>query len=193
MACAAAESKGDGTGGYILRDDASAVAAWTFAFGGNVLTEDGTSYNYEGDATKQAMTLLKRMYDDGCAYFFTEGYPNPELAARRAIFTQGSSSGIPYYASDMEAAGNDDVWGATALPHTTDVPVQNIYGGDIMIPSTTPETQLAAWLFLKWFTEPAQQAKWVEISGYFPTRESTLDLLDPESLMPQWLQAADPE
>ena len=29
MACAAADSKGDGTGGYIIRDDASAVAAWT--------------------------------------------------------------------------------------------------------------------------------------------------------------------
>jgi multiple sugar transport system substrate-binding protein len=41
MACAASAANGDGTGGYILRDDASAVAAWTFAFGGDVLTEDG--------------------------------------------------------------------------------------------------------------------------------------------------------
>ena len=29
MACAAAEANGDGTGGYILRDDASATASWT--------------------------------------------------------------------------------------------------------------------------------------------------------------------
>ena len=138
----------------------------------------------------QAMELLKRMYDNGCAYFFTEGFPNPEFAARRAIFTQGSSSGIPYYAGDIETAGNSDEWGVAAIPHTTADPVQNIYGGDIMIPKTTPERQLAAWEFLKWFTEPAQQAKWVEISGYFPTRDSTLALLDPETLMPQWLQAA---
>jgi multiple sugar transport system substrate-binding protein/sn-glycerol 3-phosphate transport system substrate-binding protein len=40
MACAGAAANGDGTGGYILRDDASAVASWTFAFGGNVLTEE---------------------------------------------------------------------------------------------------------------------------------------------------------
>ena len=46
MACAAAEANGDGTGGYILRDDASAVAAWTLAFGGDVLNEDGTGYVY---------------------------------------------------------------------------------------------------------------------------------------------------
>jgi len=185
MACAAAEVNGDGTGGYILRDDASAVAAWTMAFGGSILTEDGTAYNYDGDATKEAMTMLKRMVDDGCAYFFTEGYPNPEFAARRAIFAQGSTSGIRFYAADMEAAENDDAWGITALPHTTEQPVQNIYGGDIMIPKTNPDTQLAAWNFLKWFTEPEQQAKWDQVSTYFPTRRSTAKYIDPEA-WPEW-------
>ena len=43
MACAAAAANGDGTGGYILRDDASGTAAWTFAFGGDVLDETGTT------------------------------------------------------------------------------------------------------------------------------------------------------
>ena len=47
MACAGAEANGDGTGGYILRDDASAVAAWAMAFGGSVLNEDGTGYAYD--------------------------------------------------------------------------------------------------------------------------------------------------
>ena len=101
MACAGAEANADGTGGYILRDDASAVAAWTFAFGGDVLSEDGTGYVYNDPATVEAMTFVKGVLDDGCAYFFTEGYPNPEFAARRAIFTQGSSSGLPYYAGDV--------------------------------------------------------------------------------------------
>jgi len=190
MACAAAAANADGTGGFILRDDASAVAAWTFAFGGDVSNEDHTGYMYHGQATIDAMTFLKGMYDDGCAYFFTEGYPNPELAARRAIFTMGSSSGIPYYASDMEAIGNEDVWGPTAVPHTTADPVQNIYGGDIMIPATTPEIQLAAWIFLKWFTSPEIQAQWDKVSGYFPTRASTAELLtDYVDENPKWGQA----
>ena len=183
MACAAAEANGDGTGGYILRDDASAVAAWTFAFGGNVLDEDGTGYNYNGQATVEALTFLKGMLDDGCAYFFTEGYPDPEFGNRHAIFTQGSTSGIPFYEQDIntfaEESGTDpDVWGVAAIPHTTPDPIQNIYGGDVMIPVTTPEQELAAWIFVKWFTSPEIQAKWVEISGYFPTRASTNDYLD---------------
>jgi multiple sugar transport system substrate-binding protein len=178
MACAAAEAKGDGTGGYILRADASATAAWTYAFGGDILNEEGTGYVLNGPATVEALTFLQELYNDGCAYFFTEGYPETELAARNAVFTQGSSSGIPFYQEAIdtvaEEAGRDpDVWGVTAIPHTTPDPVQNIYGGDVMIPVTTPEQELAAWIFVKWFTSPEIQAQWVAASGYFPTRAST--------------------
>lgn len=200
MACAAAEANGDGTGGYILRDDASAVASWTFAFGGDILTEDGEGYVLNGPATVEAMTFLKGMFDDGCAFFFTEGFPNTEFAARRAIFTQGSSSGIPFYENDVntfatEAGSDPDVWGVTAIPHTTPDPVQNIYGGDVMIPVTTPEQELAAWIFVKWFSEPENMAKWVEASGYFPTRASVVPLLDGYIATAvggtQWKQALD--
>jgi multiple sugar transport system substrate-binding protein len=197
MACAAAEANGDGTGGFILRDDASAVAAWTYAFGGDILTEDGLGYVYDGDATVEALAFLKGMLDDGCAYLFTEGFPNPEFAARRAIFTMGSSSGIPFYGGDVatvaEENGTDpDVWGVAAIPHTTADPVQNIYGGDIMITNTTPEEQLAAWIFIKWFTTPEVQAQWDVISGYFPTRAGTSEFLgDFFTENPQWASAVE--
>ena len=195
MACAAAEANGDGTGGFILRDDASAVAAWTFAFGGDVLTEDGKGYNYSGQATVDAMTFLKGIMDQGCAFLFTEGYPNPEFAARRAIFTMGSSSGLPYYAGDVatvaeETGAEPDEWGFGAVPHTTADPVQNIYGADVMIPATTPETQLAAWIFIKYYTSPEVQAGWVRASNYFPTRAATEEYLgDYMSENPHWAAA----
>lgn len=195
MACAAAEANGDGTGGYILRDDASAVAAWTFAFGGNVLTEDGSSYDYSGEATVNAMTFLKSLLDEGCAFFFTEGFPNPELAGRRALFAQGSSSGIPFYLSDLQTAADEngtevDELTVFAIPHTTADPVQNIYGADVMITRTTPEKELAAWLFVKWFTTPEVQARWVEASNYFPTRAGTEEFLgDYVSENPVWGEA----
>ena len=40
------------------------------------------------------------MYDDGCAFFFTEGYPNTGCA-RNAIFAMGFAIGIPFYATDI--------------------------------------------------------------------------------------------
>ncbi len=182
MACAASEAKGDGRGGYILRDDASAMASWTFAYGGDITNEEGTGYLLNGPATVEAMTFLKDVYDSGCAFFFTEGFPNTEFANRNAIFAQGSSSGLTFYAGDIatvaEEQGKDpDAWGITAVPHTTADPVQNIYGGDVMISRTTPEQELAAWIFVKWFTQPENQAKWVQASGYFPTRASTSEFI----------------
>jgi multiple sugar transport system substrate-binding protein/sn-glycerol 3-phosphate transport system substrate-binding protein len=182
MACAAAAANCDGTGGYILRDDASGLAAWTFAFGGDVLSEDGTGYVYNSQATIDAMAFQKSLLDDGCAFFFTEGYPNTEFANRRAVFTTGSSSGMPFYAGDTatvatEAGREADVWGITAIPHTTADPVINVYGGDVMIPATTPEIQLASWIFVKWYTSPEVHARWAQISGYFPTRASAWDYM----------------
>jgi multiple sugar transport system substrate-binding protein/sn-glycerol 3-phosphate transport system substrate-binding protein len=198
IACAAAETKGDGTGGYVLRDDASAVASWTYAFGGDILNEDGTGYVLNGPATVEALTFLQGLHNDGCAHFFTEGYPETQLAARNAIFTQGSSSGIPFYDiafndAATEAGRDPDVWGVTAIPHTTPDPVQNVYGGDVMIPVTTPEQELAAWLFVKWFTSPEVQAQWAAISGYFPTRASTPvdDYVASTDYGAQWKQALD--
>jgi multiple sugar transport system substrate-binding protein/sn-glycerol 3-phosphate transport system substrate-binding protein len=197
MACAAAEANGDGTGGYVLRDDASAVAAWTLAFGGDILDEAGTGYAYNTPATVQAMELLKGMYDEGCAYFFTEGYPEPEFGARHAIFTSGSSSGIPFNETAIQTFAEEqgrepDAWGVTAIPHTTDEPVQNVYGGDIIMTRTAPEQELAAWIFVKWFTSPEIQAEWDKISGYFPTRATTAEYLtDYVNENPQWGQALD--
>ena len=165
MACAAHAADANNKG-YLLRDDASAVASWTYAYGANFLDDP-------------------------------EGFPNAEFAARRTLFAQGSSSGIPFYAGDTkkvaEEAGKEaDEWGVAAIPHTTPDPVQNIYGGDVMVTFTTPEQQLAAWVFIKWFTSPEIQAKWDEISGYFPTRLSTVDNLQ-EYLTsnPQWAQAVE--
>lgn len=198
MACAA-HAADENNKGYLLRDDASALASWTYAYGGNILNEAGDGYVLNGQATIDALTLLKGMYDEGCANFLDdpEGFPNAEFAARRALFAQGSSSGIPFYAGDTktvaEEAGRDaDEWGVAAIPHTTAEPVQNIYGGDVMITVTSPEQQLAAWVFIKWFTSPEIQAKWDQISGYFPTRASTVDYLQ-EYLAgnPQWAQAVE--
>ncbi len=45
------------------------------------------------------------------------------------------------------------------------------------MPGTTQERQLAAWIFIKWFTSPKVQSLWVKVSSYYPTRQSTSDLL----------------
>ncbi len=61
------------------------------------------------------------------------------------------------------------------IPHTTPNPVMNVYGASVSIPKTTPERQLAAWLFLKHYTNPEQQAVWAKATNYFPVRSSVAE------------------
>ena len=49
---------------------------------------------------------------------------------------------------------------------------------------------MASWLFLKWFSEPEQQARMIEAAGTLPIRESTLNLLNEyREQNPHWSQA----
>ena len=57
---------------------------------------------------------------------------------------------------------------------------------------TTPEAQLAAWLFIQWVSSPANQARWTQISGSYPTRASTIEYLNQYvANAPQWTRAYD--
>jgi sn-glycerol 3-phosphate transport system substrate-binding protein len=52
-----------------------------------------------------------------------------------------------------------------------------VYGRSLWIMSSRPQAeQDAAWKFIKWFSEPEQQAEWFAGSGYLPVRNSAYDL-----------------
>jgi multiple sugar transport system substrate-binding protein/sn-glycerol 3-phosphate transport system substrate-binding protein len=177
ISCAAAKDRGDGEGGYIIRFDASQVAAAALARGVDVLTDDGQGYNYNTPELQAYFEQIKQMYDNGCAWVSPESYHDAEFAARQTIFYAGSTSGLPFAQGSLDDVGNEDEWGIAAQPYTTETPRQNLYGGSVMMPKSTPEEELAAWIFIKWFTSPAIQADWVRASNYFPPRYSTSEFL----------------
>ena len=120
----------------------------------------------------------KDLWDEGCA-FATESYPNPEFATRKALFTMSSTAGLPYQVSAFEAEGayGADVWGFVPFPGET-AQATDAYAQNTGIVRSSPEQELASWLFIKWFTSPETMAKWIESSGYHPIRASVVPLLD---------------
>src|SRR3990172_2944576 len=141
QACAAAATRADGRGGYVINTGASSVASWILSFGGEVQTPDGSGYSYNSPAAFDFFTMMKRMYDQKCAWL-GRGFADPQFAARQALFAQGSSHGIPFYRSSLAKAGNNDEWAVIPIPYLTDGPKANVYGGSVMIPKTTPEKEL---------------------------------------------------
>jgi len=177
-ACAAAQkpfSKGPKTGsiGYEYgTEDASHLAAWTFANGGDIFDDQTSKFTFNSDAVEKASTLIQDLFKDGCATLIVKSYGDQtDFASGKLLFTTSSSSGLGFYKSAVDK-GARFKWGVAALPHTGVEPVQNIYGASISIPKTAPETELAAWLFLKYFTSPDVQAEWAIATSYFPVRSS---------------------
>ena len=167
--------------GYDVRTDASNVFAMIISRGGDIAKADGSGYQYNTGEMRDSMVLMKKIYDDGYSKKIAERYGDQtDFANQTVAFTMGSTSGLPYYARAVDGSDTGPFnWSVAAIPHTTAKPVQDIYGASLSVCQSTPEKQLAAWIFIKWMSEPSQQAKWVEVSNYFPVRKSTAQGLGP--------------
>lgn len=166
--------------GYEVRTDASSVAALTFARGEEIYDAENNQFTYNNPETAAALTQMADLLAQGCAGEIAERFGDQtDFGNGKVLFTMGSSSGLPFYKSAVEEgeAGGFE-WSVAPIPYTTDEPVMNIYGASVSIPQTDPETQLAAWLFLKFYTNPEIQARWARASNYFPVRESVAAGLD---------------
>ncbi len=175
MACKATD-KSKGTIGYEISTDASRFASMVFSRHGTYFKEDGSAFDFTNPVVVESMKFMKELYDEGCISMIAENYGDQtDFGNFKCLFTIGSSSGIPYYDKAVKSGEQGEFeWGVAPLPYMDggDKPVMNIYGASVSIPKTTPEQELAAWLFVKWFTAPEQQARWVKISNYFPVRAS---------------------
>jgi len=183
MACAAVTQpysggSDEGSMGYLLSLDASRFASWTFAFGGDVFDTATNQYTYNSPAAVAAMTFLQGLFEDSCADFVVDSFEDQlEFGEGDLLFAIASSSAIPFFRSSVDAGAQFD-WNVGAIGHMSENPVMNIYGASISMPKHTPEREVAAWLFLKYFTSTEVQADWVWASSYFPVRQSTGDELD---------------
>jgi multiple sugar transport system substrate-binding protein len=176
--CAAAEnpfSKNTASGsmGYEYgTTDASHLAAWAFAFGGDIYDYKANQFTYNSDAAVQAMTFIQDLFKSGCASIITENYGDQtDFGVGKLLFTTSSSSGLTFYQQAVDSGGAFN-WSVAVIPHTTKDPVINIYGASVSMPKTTPERELATWLFIQYYTSPEVQAKWAQASAYFPVRAS---------------------
>ena len=164
--------------GYVLDVDASRMASMVLSRGGYFMNTDGTAYTFNTPQFSASLVMLKNLIQTGAAEILGEKYADAsDFAVGQLLFTIGSSSGLPFVKAGVEDGAQFE-WSIAPLPHLGDKPLVNIYGASIAVCRTTLERQLAAWLFLRWFTEPTQQAQWVKASNYFPVRRSTAASLE---------------
>jgi len=168
-----------------VNTQAMTALSWLTAFGGGAL--EGNGYRFLTPNNFAALTFVKQIYDDGCAW--TSSDPSSgfdAFANRKALFSTASLEELSDQSRAVAAANNSDQWTVLAFPGFTQSSLI-IYGSSYIVLNSTPGKQLAAWLFVRWILSPENQAKWVEALGLFPLRTSSMDMLkDYGNSHPQW-------
>jgi ABC-type glycerol-3-phosphate transport system substrate-binding protein len=185
-----ADKTNDGQGGWLVNTSPVTFLSWMMAFGGGVL--DGNGYRFLTPKNLAALTFVKQLYDDGCAWTAQPQADVPAAFARReALFATAGLEDLSDYARGMGSAGNADDWTLLGFPGVSQTGLV-IYGSTYIVLKSTPVEQLASWLFIRWLLSPENQAKWVVVTGLFPLRTSSLGLLgDYTKSNPQWSAAVD--
>jgi len=202
QACAAAQANLDdddpdnnGTGGWIISTDYSAVLGWLYAFGAEVAPVSGSApgvsaYEFDVQQVEDTFTYLRDLYDEGCAWLSDNQYPNEDFANRRGLFAADSVTGIPHQRAAFEQAGNSDQWTIIPFPSPEGDPKTSVYGPSFEILTSTPREQLASWLFTKWLISPQNQARLIEVTNTYPLRSGVLERLEElGGPSPQWTAA----
>ncbi|NJC96549.1 MAG: hypothetical protein C3F07_11940 [Anaerolineales bacterium] len=195
QACAAHEAVGrdanpdnDQLGGWLVDADAMTPLAWMIAFDGGVQEENG--YRFLTPGNIDALKYLKTLQQKNCAWVASSGTSSYDrFAARQALFANASLEELADQTRAFAAAGSRDEW--TILPYPgVDRSAFVVYGSSFIVFDSDEATQLASWLFIRWMLSSENQARWVQSTGLFPLRVSTMDLLaDYAASHPQWVQA----
>jgi ABC-type glycerol-3-phosphate transport system substrate-binding protein len=159
--------------GYAGTTDASYFNAMVLSMGGKLMSDDQKTVAWDQQPAIDAVTMMKRMIDNGSAYV-PKGFDyQTDFGTGKALFVQESSTGRPFFVSSFKQPIN---WSLTNIPQKDPAKAATVqYGANIAIFKSTPEKQLASWLFVKWFADAAQTAEWAVKSSYMPVRKSAAD------------------
>ena len=175
------DTDGDGmndTFGYAVSPNGSTFAGWVWSRGGELVSKDGQSVMFQEQGL-EALALLEDLIDSGYAYqaVVVDG-DRLDFAQGKVLFIFDSLDGLRYYSVATEEGTivePEFKWSIAPFPHEAAKPIVGMYGPTLCVFETTPQTQLAGWLFIKWFTEPEQVARWAIAADHFPVRKSAIE------------------
>ncbi|NJN19347.1 MAG: ABC transporter substrate-binding protein, partial [Oscillochloris sp.] len=143
------------------------------SYGLDIINPDGTVTSLNSPAAIESLTMLKTMIDEELAIITEES--EQEFTNGRTAMEFGTTART---STKLELIGDTFRWGMALTPQAPDNnrPVTDLYGGNqVLFKHDDPQRQLAAWLFLKYFSGPEAQAIYAARTGYFPATISSQD------------------
>jgi ABC-type glycerol-3-phosphate transport system substrate-binding protein len=177
----------DGTGGWIINYDPNVLASWYASFGGDLPLDSIPSF--DNQAGLDTFGFLKSIYDEGYIWISRQPEPFNYFANRYALMYASTLDQIPLQTGWNISTNNLDEWTVFGFPGSEET-VMFVDGPALMISKSSPEKQMAAWLFARHLLEPEVQAELVKAMFTLPVRKSSETYLSEfSSQYPQWEEA----
>lgn len=170
-----------GTGGWMIDADPLTGLSWFNAFG-TELPQPGQVFTFDTEAANEAVAYLQDLGANACIWVKRAGSPQEELARRRALFVTGTLQDMNQQKAVMELHQNADEWTVIAFPTENGGGAVLAYGYSLALvqkEGAAADQQMAAWLFLRWLSQPAQAARLAEAWPSFPVNEGMMAQLEP--------------
>lgn len=164
----------NGTGGWIVDSSAPSLFGWDRVMGGSLVDGTGKTVFNTPEMTA-AFEMLRQAVDDNCAWTARLNIPYSYFASRKALFYTGWLSDLPVQTHFNLDVQSTDIWTVLPLPGKNGDPVVLVSGPAYVILKQTAEEQLAAWTFIRWMSEPAQQARMAQAGGTLPLSAGALE------------------
>jgi multiple sugar transport system substrate-binding protein len=160
------------------------IHALAVAQGLDVFANEQFSY----DGLDITLSLLATAENDGCVTTTDDRSLALEaFASGRALFYFASTSELDFVQRGIESFFVEPfAWGVYALPGPSTRPY--LYGNVLSVIAENEPLDRAAWEFIEWFTQPAQNARWATATHSHPVSQPAAELM---TLARQWQQAWD--
>jgi len=147
--------------------------------GGSLLSHDSTKTAFSSQEGIDALQLMiDLIYTDGSARI-SSGYTHQnDFADGRVGIIQGSTVSLAFMGQTIERMkeNGEEVFTLGIAPLPSDVEQAVIIAGtNVILFKSDPARVEAGWEFIKWFTEPRQQARWSAATGYIPATRTSID------------------
>jgi len=167
----------NGQPAYAYARDASSLDAMVFSLGGQIVTPDGSRTLLDSPEAVRVFDMLQNLIRSGSATMIAYKSEDDRLrfTTGKSAFILRSSTSRSYMREDIvDEQGRDRFdWRMACPPVGEGQPQRTVlFGGNICVFKSTPERQLGAWEFIKFFTSPDVTAEWSVKTGYLPVRRS---------------------
>lgn len=181
------DATNNGLGGWVVDTDAMTLDSWANTF--NVPLESAGQFKFASPEMTKMFTYLRTLLDNGCAWNSKDVAPYDYFAKRQALVYSADLQDMLRQQQTQTLDNSQDEWEVIPYPTTSKTFIMT-EGPSYAILTSSSEKELAAWLFIRWLSQPENGGALTTAGATLPLGEGFVNAsIQVGDSLPQWQQA----